>query len=534
MISWKSGLLSATVGAFIIEFYKKLSTDNGNRTVDLLCQISQQLPNFTTGACTPPQPGQSFSPSAPIIWVNSMWTTSLILSLASALFATLAQQWARRYVQVPQMLSDPNYCARIRSFLFSGTRKYNMHIAFETAYTLLHLSVFLFFAGFVMLFYSINKAVAIVVSVSVGIFVTAYFVLTILPFIDYSCPYRTPMSNMWWHISHISLFSGAFCIRSLFAKLHSWFVPYNLGDIHRRRQHVLVTLLDFFNAAVRKNKRRLEDGFWGTFLRQAIQASDNVDVKALTWWLQLPSLTEESKAQELLECIPKETVIQLILSGKLVLLKHLLSLLRSCGPGSLAVRLGEKERKTRLLVCLHVIHRIAHASVDGKLEDDVVNFVRSNFANMSLMRAMWADSDIGIRVTSRSICALLARCLLRRWDLQGSELGWLQDVIGEQSGEIFDSGETKRDYMNLKSFVYSLLLGQEGDLPMEHATTFTETLAILMDAGFQSPFDRTKFHNQLSALIERIEHDTTEGSDEMVDKLRRMFEYSLPLPAPAL
>src|SRR5712691_6337936 len=127
MTSWKTGLFSATVGAFIIEFYKKLSPDSGNQTVDLLCQISQQLPNFTTGTCTPPQAGQSFSPGASIIWVNSMWMMSLILSLASALFATLAQQWARRYVQMSQTLRDPKNCARVRTFLFSGTQRYNMH-----------------------------------------------------------------------------------------------------------------------------------------------------------------------------------------------------------------------------------------------------------------------------------------------------------------------------------------------------------------------------------------------------------------------
>jgi hypothetical protein len=86
--------------------------------------------------------------------------------------------------------------------------------------------------------------------------------------------------------------------------------------------------------------------------------------------------------------------------------------------------------------------------------------------------------------------------------------------------------------MNLKAFVYGLLSGQEGDLSTEHATSFTETLAILMDAGSQSPFDRTKFENQLSALIERIEEDTAEGSGNMVKNLRQMFKDFLPTPTP--
>ena len=210
IISWKSGLLSATVGAFIIEFYKKLSPDRSDQTVGLLCQISQQLPNFSTGTCIPPQAGQSFSPGPSMIWVNSMWITSLILSLASALFATLVQQWARKYVQMPQIPSDPDDRARIRTFLFSGTRRYNVDTAFETAYTLLHFSVFLFVVGLAILFFSVNRAVAIVVSVFVGIFVAVYVVLTILPCIKYDWLYHTPMSNIWWYISHTSLSHAPF------------------------------------------------------------------------------------------------------------------------------------------------------------------------------------------------------------------------------------------------------------------------------------------------------------------------------------
>jgi hypothetical protein len=549
MTSWKTGLFSATVGAFIIEFYKKLSPDSGNQTIDLLCQMSQQLPNYTTGICTPPQAGQSFSPGALIIWVNSMWMMSLILSLTSALFATLVQQWARRYVQMPQIPSDPNDRARVRSYLFFGTRRYKMRVAIETAPTLLHFSVFLFFAGLAILFFSINKTVAIVISVSVGIFVAAYFVLTILPYIEHNCPYRTPMSNIWWYISHPSLFSGALCLHSLFSKLHSWFVPYNLGLVVRRRQRILVPLLEFFEAAVKKHKQRLKDGFRETIVRGALETPGDVDVKALTWWLQLPALAEESKAQDILECIPKEMVVKLmagpIESGKRVFREHILSLLRSCGPGSLAVGLGEKERKTRLLVCLRAIYRISHASVDQNLEVDVdvVHFVRSNFANISLMRAMWADSDVGVRIISRSICALLARRLLNRQqqpELLGPELVWLQDVTGEPPNTIFNADDATRDRINLKAFVYGLLSGQEGELPREHAISFTETLAILMNAGIKGPFDRNKFQGQLSDLIEQ---DTTAGSGEIADKLRQIFKYvdptlepapaSVPVPTPA-
>src|SRR6266850_2696710 len=101
MTNGKTSIFSATVAAFIIEFYKKLSPDSGDQTVDLLCQISQQLPNFTEGICSSSRTGQSSSPGALIVSVIAMWMMSLLLSLTSALFAMMIRQWARTYVQMP-------------------------------------------------------------------------------------------------------------------------------------------------------------------------------------------------------------------------------------------------------------------------------------------------------------------------------------------------------------------------------------------------------------------------------------------------
>src|SRR6266851_755309 len=92
MTKWKTGLFSAIVGAFIIESYKKLSPDSGDETVDLLKQISRQLAGFNGTYPNLPikePPG----PSTPIILVNAMWLMSIVLSITSALFATLLQQW---------------------------------------------------------------------------------------------------------------------------------------------------------------------------------------------------------------------------------------------------------------------------------------------------------------------------------------------------------------------------------------------------------------------------------------------------------
>ncbi len=89
--------------------------------------------------------------------------TELLLGITSALFATLMLQWARIYIDLPQIPSLPKVRARVGSVLFFGMEKYRMHLAVETTPTLLHLSVFLFFIGLVIFFFTIFKTVAIVI-----------------------------------------------------------------------------------------------------------------------------------------------------------------------------------------------------------------------------------------------------------------------------------------------------------------------------------------------------------------------------------
>src|SRR5258707_12125805 len=137
-----------------------------------------------------------------MIWVKAMWLISLVLSLTSALIATLLQQWARRYIETINTPSEPNRRARIRSFLFLGTEFYHMRVLVEIVPTFLHLSLFLFFAGLVVVFHTINTKVAIAVDISVGLFVLAYIMLSIIPCFDMKCPYRTPVSYILWYSYH--------------------------------------------------------------------------------------------------------------------------------------------------------------------------------------------------------------------------------------------------------------------------------------------------------------------------------------------
>ncbi|KAH8982758.1 hypothetical protein EDB86DRAFT_2771803, partial [Lactarius hatsudake] len=179
-----TGLFSATVAAFLIESYKKLSPDSSDTTNALLTQISVQLVYISNGtalASAALQSTQPFKPTTSAIRVNVLWFLSLVLSLSCALSATLMQQWARRYRELAQRRSAFHRRARMRAFIFDGITRFGMARAVATMPTLLHISVFLFFAGLVDFLFPIYATVAYTTLGSVMVFALAYAILTVLP-----------------------------------------------------------------------------------------------------------------------------------------------------------------------------------------------------------------------------------------------------------------------------------------------------------------------------------------------------------------
>ncbi|KAI9512220.1 hypothetical protein F5148DRAFT_56910 [Russula earlei] len=546
-----AALFSAIVGAFIIESYKKLSPDNGDQTVTLLKQISQQLADFSLNGTNPApslenQP--SFSPGASILWVNGLWLVSLVLSITSALHSTLLQEWARTYTQMPQLPIQLSHRARVTSFLWSGFRKYNPGLASWTAQALLHVAVLLFFTGLVIFFFTIHRTMAIVVLILVTLFALAYFMLTILRLFDPKCPYDTPMTLAFPYPLYIMSSFVMLCLRWAVKGLGGNLMSYNLGQVTTPRQRKVVEWLEVCFHAVKSYRRQFKIGAASSLIFEAHKATVDVDRKALA---ELFHLLDTSKTSKLVASIPKDKIVELVTppikSGNSVIDPPLLTLLRSCARGTRAAGVDKVVRQNSMLVFLHAVHHIAKTFIarNGASPSharSLLNKVRTNFANIGLMRPMWDDVNATIRVTSRSICALLAKYLLHIHSLTGRpleapELVWLQDVFGETLSATHDT--TTLELMNLKSFVYGVLLHQQGDLTTEDAISFTETLLILMNAGVRAPFRRDIFQEQLSALIGRIQQDGLEGSAVVVDKLRRIFHDFLypqaqtPAPAPA-
>ncbi|KAI9508575.1 hypothetical protein F5148DRAFT_1283877 [Russula earlei] len=537
----KTAIFSATVAAFVIESYKMLSPDSGDQTVFLLGQLSLQLSGFANGTVVQPQPYTSSRPSISIICVNVVWLLSLVFSTASALFATLTQQWARRYLQLPRFPSLQSERARVRSYLFLGTRKYAMHHAVETAPTLLHFSVFLFHIGLVIFFFTIYTNVAIFLLVSVGMFGMAYFALTILPCLSHNCPYRTPLSSITWYLWHAVALVAGFCFRWTVKQLHTLVVPISIGDVGSLRQRKLTEWLDFWQDFLDRHGKHVKDGFRQTIIQRALAAPAAVDVQALSWLFQLPALAEKSKVQKFVASASGETIVRLFCNpsrrGRIPLRDHLSALLRSCEPGT-SGGLEEDVRKRRLTACLDAIHHVVKATNvpyrDGASPSaSVLDDLRSEFTNIGLMRTLWVDGDPSVRIAARSTCALLAKHVLHehRSQMEGSVLAWLSDVLEKPSYEIYNqlvmNNVSAVDDMNVDSFAYGVLSSQTDDLPIMQAISFTETLALLIKPAREASLSEDTFRGQLSLLIRRIEQDDHPHRGNVLEKLRRMFHEFL-------
>jgi len=127
-------------------------------------------------------------------------SSALAFSLACALSATLVQQWSRYYLQAIERRSAPHHRARVRSYLHEGITTFKMTAVVEAIPMLLHISLFLFFAGLVEFLMPINNLIANITLAAGVVCGTHVCIITILPLPYRQCPYRTPLSGLLWRM----------------------------------------------------------------------------------------------------------------------------------------------------------------------------------------------------------------------------------------------------------------------------------------------------------------------------------------------
>ena len=439
---------------------------------------------------------------------------SLVLSLTSALLATMLQQWARRYIETPQGQSLTSQRARVRSFLFLGTLEYNMSLAVETAPTLLHFSLFLFFAGLILFFFTIHQTVAIAVSGSVGVFAVMYVTLTILPYFGDKCPYRTPMSKLCWYPWHIFLALTTVCCQG-FMKRSYW--------------------------------ARLKDGFEKSIIRGALDAPVGLDRATLIRLFGELALVGKNELLKFVASIPKGEIVRIMtppFDSEEIVLKDNLTFIRDCARDATAEGLDENERKSCHLVWLKAFHHITmeflNPNINVQYSEKLLKDVRTTFADINDIEPMWTHSDAAIRVTSLSSCMLLAKCLLQTLRMiNTTDLLWLTKVTKASENELKDalSNRDKLGHTLASSFVRGIFphrvddAAHRADSPLTaYMYPIANTLKTLMDAD-----NPDMFGEKLSGLIRQMDHGDIRDNRNSRDihdtfaakELRSMFPESM-------
>ena len=93
---------------------------------------------------------------------------------------------------------SPHKRAHIRAFFAEGIDRLHLPWAVDTLPLLLHLSLFLFFAGLLVFLFNIHYTVFSFVVWWVGLCVAAYLGVTFMPMFRHDSPYYTPLSSLFW------------------------------------------------------------------------------------------------------------------------------------------------------------------------------------------------------------------------------------------------------------------------------------------------------------------------------------------------
>lgn len=140
---------------------------------------------------------------------NALWFSSLLIALVCALLSTLVQEWSRNYVQDINKRQVLHEDLRPRAwnhiYIRMGVNRYGMDQFVSWIVALVHLSVFLFACGLLLFLFPINHVVAGISTSVLGLFITMYCIASLLPLLDKSCPYRTPVSYLMASIYWFSL-----------------------------------------------------------------------------------------------------------------------------------------------------------------------------------------------------------------------------------------------------------------------------------------------------------------------------------------
>ena len=281
-----------------------------------------------------------FSPPNYAIWVNALWFLSLATSLTCALLANLLQQWARRYLRVTQSRYSLHKRARIRAYLAEGGKKLHLLWTVKTLPTLLHISLFLFFAGLVVFLWNVHLTIFKLMLSWVGVCTALYGCITVMPIFRHDSPYHTPLSLPTWHVVTGIQFLTFRALQRL-ARCFSGHTYHLFGDLAERHGEWLV------------------QGMQKTAEETALSSPSEIDTRAFLWTFE--SLDEDHELEHFFFGLPgfrgskvvKDPLPSLTNVEQWRLLEGLMGLLDRTFSSD---TFPEPDKKRRLIICAKALN----------------------------------------------------------------------------------------------------------------------------------------------------------------------------------
>ncbi|TBU21321.1 hypothetical protein BD311DRAFT_772298 [Dichomitus squalens] len=205
-----AGLFSAILTAFNVQSYILLQSSTPDPTLAVLQQISLQLNSFSV---TPPgtlvnstHPITSFAPipmalvETWAVWLNSLWFSALICSLASASVGILVKQWLHEYEA--GISGTSLEIARLRQYRLNHLAKWRVAEIIAILPVLLQVSLALFLTGLLVLLWHLHPTVATITSTLIGVLLSFAMVTTVMPVFWRDCCYLSPPTYAIFRVVH--------------------------------------------------------------------------------------------------------------------------------------------------------------------------------------------------------------------------------------------------------------------------------------------------------------------------------------------
>ena len=170
-------------------------------------------------------------------------------------------------------------------FLAEGVDELLLSWTVEGLPTLLHISLFLFFAGLVVFLWNVDLTIFKLVLSRVGICTALYGCITVMPIFRHDSPYHTPLSLPSWHIVTGIQFLTCRALRRL------TYLSYFHSETYVR-----------FNGLTRRYGKWLVQGLQKTVEESALGSPSDLDTRAILWTFD--SLDEDHELERFFSGLP--------------------------------------------------------------------------------------------------------------------------------------------------------------------------------------------------------------------------------------